>query len=97
VGNVGPGRLILAGRMHIVGLELPLKYSENLPVTKGAMGAQNNAPPPNVLVFPTLLEGSYEKKKLPNFWGSGALLNAVDPVWISAPLPEIWGSKFWKF
>jgi hypothetical protein len=41
VGDVGPGQLILAGRMHIVGHELPLKYSENLPVTKGAMGAQN--------------------------------------------------------
>jgi hypothetical protein len=40
-GDVGPGRLILAGSMHIVGLELPLQYSENPPVTKGTMGAQN--------------------------------------------------------
>jgi hypothetical protein len=41
VGDVGPGRLILAGRMHLMGADLRQKFSEKSSVTKGAMGAQN--------------------------------------------------------
>jgi hypothetical protein len=79
VGGVAPGGLILAGRMHLMGLDIRLKFRKNSPVTKGAMGAQKfsryrqvleNRQARFLLYFPKscLLPGATKRRK--KNWGS---------------------------